>query len=347
MTPAKTKSRSTINEVAKRAGVAKTTVSHAISGKRPVSAETRERVFAAMRELQFTPNPVARRLAGTPSHAIALVLPLASSTLSDVELRFITCIAETINRHNYTFLTLASPHVGVDDLRQIVHAGLVDGVVLMRIQVDDARVRLLKEANVPFVMIGRTHDNKGLTYVDLDGEAAIGLALTYLIELGHQNIAFICPDDLNFGFAYRLIKGYEKHCRKHHLRLITAPAATSDDAGHRAMKKLLEDRPDLTAVIAWLDVVAVGAISALREVGREIPGDVSLISFDRSEHLPLALSDLTIIDTRPEAIGGQAAEMLLDMLSHAPLAQSQILMPPRLISGKSTARRMTVASASV
>jgi DNA-binding LacI/PurR family transcriptional regulator len=102
----------------------------------------------------------------------------------------------------------------------------------------------------------------------------------------------------------------------------------------------------LTAVIAWSDVVAVGAIGALREAGREIPGDVSLISFDRSEHLPLALSDLTIIDTRPEAIGVQAAEMLLDMLNHAPLAQTQILMPPRLISGKSTARRVAVVPAS-
>jgi DNA-binding LacI/PurR family transcriptional regulator len=343
VTIAKTKPRSTIKEVAERAGVAKTTVSHAISGKRPVSAETRERVFAAMRELSFTPNPVARRLAGTPSRTIALVLPLASSTLSDVELRFITSIAETINRHDYTFLTLTSPRVGVDDLRQIVHAGLVDGVVLMRIQVNDERVKLLKDANVPFVMIGRTRDNKGLTYVDLDGEAAIGLAVTYLTELGHTNIAFICPEDLNFGFAYRLVKGYEKSCRKWQLPLITTPAVPSDDAGYRAMNKLLQDHPDLTAVIVWSDVVAVGAIGALRDVGREIPSDVSLISFDRSEHLPMALSDLTIIDTRPEAIGVQAAQMLLDMLSHAPLAQTQILMPPRLISGKSTARRLSAA----
>jgi DNA-binding LacI/PurR family transcriptional regulator len=336
---AKTRQRSTINEVAERAGVAKTTVSHAISGKRPVAAETRQRIFAAMRELQFTPNPIAQRLAGShSSRTVGLVLPLASSTLGDVEVRFITSIAEVINKHNFTLLTLSSPRVGAEDLRQILLSGLVDGLVLMRIQVNDDRVRLLKETNIPFVMIGRTHDNNGLTFVDLDGEAASGLAISYLAELGHQYIAFICPEDLNFGFAYRLVKGFEKACRKHHLPLITTPAMSSDDAGYQAMKQLLIDRPELTAVVVWSDVVAVGAISALRDASRDIPGDMSLISFDRSEHLPMALSDLTIIDTRPEVIGVQAAEMLLDLLNEAPLAKTQILMPPRLINGKSTAR---------
>ncbi len=335
----KSKQRITINEVAERAGVAKTTVSHALSGKRPVAEETRQRIFAAMRELQFTPNPIAQRLAGKPSRTIALVLPMASSTLTDVEVRFMTNIAEVVNKHRYTFLTLTSPNVGAEDLRLIVQSGLVEGVVLMRIQVNDERVKLLRDAGVPFVMIGRTRDNKGLTYVDLDGESACGLAVSYLAELGHTHIAFICPEDLNFGFAYRLVRGYEKGCRKHNLSPLKSPAVPSDDAGYRAMQTLLNEHPELTGVIVWSDVVAVGAISALRDAGRDIPGDISVISFDRSEHLPLALSDLTIIDTRPEVVGVQAAEMLLDLLNEAPLAQTQILMPPRLINGKSTAPR--------
>ena len=185
------KPRSTINEVARRAGVAKTTVSHALSGKRPVAPETRERIFAVMRDLQYSPSPVARRLAGSPAHAIALVLPLASPSISDVEVRFIAAIGAVINRRGYTFLTLTSPQVNVDDLRRIVYSGLVDGVVLMRIQVRDERVKLLKDGNIPFVMIGRTRDNKGLTYVDLNGETAIGLAVDYLGELGHHAVGFV------------------------------------------------------------------------------------------------------------------------------------------------------------
>ena len=338
MTQPNTKSRSTIKEVAELAGVAKTTVSHAISGKRPVAPETRDRIYAAMRKLQFTPNVVARRLAGSPSRTIALIFPLASLSPAAVELRFIASIGEVISQGDYTFLTLASPMVGVDDLAQIVQSGLVDGVILMRIQFNDQRVKYLKESNVPFVMIGRTRVNKDLILVDLDGELAIELAVKHLLELGHSHIAFICPDDVGFGFAYRLVKGYEKSCRKHNLRLVMCPASWSDDAGYRTMQTLLAEHPDLTGLIIWSDVVSVGATSALRDSGRSIPQDMSVISFDKSDHLLMASGDLTIVDTCPEEVGAQAARMLLSALRRDVLTQTQVLMPPRLIVGKSTAR---------
>jgi DNA-binding LacI/PurR family transcriptional regulator len=338
VTPRKTKPHPTINEVAQRAGVAKTTVSHAISGKRPVAPETRERIFKAMHDLQYSPSPIARRLAGSPSRAIALVLPLASPTIADVEVRYIASIGAVVNQHGYTFLTLTAPQVNVDDLRQIVYSGLVDGVLLMRIQQKDERVKLLRETDIPFVMIGRTRDNKGLTYVDLNGEAAMALAVDYLVELGHHAIGFISPDDLNFAFAQRIAKGFEESCEAHHLPLITAPAVWSADAGYRAMLTLLDQHPEITATIAWSEVVTVGAVSALRDMGRKIPDDMSFISFDRSEHLHLASSDLTVVDTRPEAVGAQAAQMLITLLEKKPLERRQILMPPLLINGKSTTR---------
>jgi DNA-binding LacI/PurR family transcriptional regulator len=336
--PRKTKPRPTINEVARRAGVAKTTVSHAISGKRPVAPATRERIFKAMHDLQYSPSPIARRLAGSPSHTIALVLPLASPTIADVEVRYIASIGAVVNQHGYTFLTLTAPQVDIDDLRQIVYSGLVDGVLLMRIQQKDERVKLLRETDIPFVLIGRTRDNKGLTYVDLNGEAAIGLAVDYLVELGHHAIGFICPEDLNFAFAYRIVTGFEKSCEKHQLSLVMSPAAWSADAGYRATLVLLDQHPEITAIIVWSEVVTVGAVSALRDIGRKIPEDISVISFDRSEHLHLASADLTVIDTRPEGVGGQAAQMLIDLLENKSLEHEQILMPPLLISGKSTAR---------
>jgi LacI family transcriptional regulator len=267
------------------------------------------------------------------------VLPLASPTIADVEVRYIASIGAVVNQHGYTFLTLTAPQVNVDDLRQIVYSGLVDGVLLMRIQQKDERVKLLRETDIPFVMIGRARDNKGLTLVDLNGEAAIGLAVDYLIELGHHAIGFVCPEDLNFAFAYRLVKGFEKSCEKHQLPLTMSPAVWSADAGYRATLALLEHHPEVTAIIVWSEVVTVGAVSALRDSGRKVPDDISVISFDRSEHLHLASADLTVIDTRPEAVGGQAAQMLINLLENKPLERAQILMPPLLITGKSTARR--------
>ena len=265
-------------------------------------------------------------------------MPLASSTFADVEVRYIASIGAVVNQHGYTFLTLTAPQVNVDDLRQMVYSGLIDGVLLMRIQQKDERVKLLREIDMPFVMIGRTRDNKGLIYVDLNGEAAIELAVDYLVELGHHAIGFICPEDLNFAFAQRIVKGFEKTCERHQLPLILAPAIWSADAGYRATLALLDRHPEVTAAVVWSEVVTVGAMSALRDIGRKIPEEISLISFDRSEHLHLASADLTVIDTRPEAVGRQAAQMLIDLLEHKPLEREQILMPPLLISGKSTAR---------
>ena len=117
-----------------------------------------------------------------------------------------------------------------------------------------------------------------------------------------------------------------------------SPAAPSADAGYRATLALLDQHPEVTAIVVWSEVVTVGVVSALRDIGRKVPEDISVISFDRSEHLHLPSADLTAIDTRPEAVGGQAAQMLINLLEHKPLEREQILMPPLLIGGKSTAR---------
>lgn len=330
------KTRVTIQDVAKRAGVAKTTVSHAISGKRPVASETRERVLQAMRELDFKPNPVARRLAGGPGHAVALVCPLASPSLSAVELRFIHSIAAVVNRSEYTFLTLSSPRVELGDLRQMIFSGLVDGIILMRINMTDARVELLRREETPFVMIGRTADNGDLPFVDLDSASAIRMALEYLVGLEHRRIAFIHPDDLDFGFAFRLREGHLNACDALGLDALAEPASLSDEAGYHAVLTLLDRHPDLTAVIVWSDVVAVGVIRALRELGRIIPDDISLISFDRSHQLQLVSSDLTLIDTRAEDVGTTAAQMLLDILAGRVRESRQVLIAPKMIVGQST-----------
>lgn len=332
------KTRVTIQDVAKRAGVAKTTVSHAISGKRPVAPETRERVLKAMRDLDFRPNPAARWLAGGPGHVIALVYPLASPSLSAVELRFIHSIADIVNRSEYTFLTLSSPHIELSGLRQVILCGLVDGVVLMRINMCDARVELLKREGVPFIMIGRTADNGNLPFVDLDSAAAIRMALEHLADLGHRRIAFIHPDDMDFGFAFRLREGHLSACDALGLDVLAEPASLSDEAGYHAILTLLARHPDLTAVIVWSDVVSVGVIRALQKHSRLIPGDISLISFDRSHQLQLVSSELTIVDTRAEEVGALAARMLLDVLNNRDPGCRQVLVAPQLIVGQSTGR---------
>ena len=338
------KTRVTIQDVAERVGVTKTTVSHAISGKRPVAPETRERILAAMRELNFHPNPIARRLAGGWGRSIALVYPLASPSLSAIELRFITAIADVINRTEYSFLTLSSPRVEPGDLQLMIASGMIDGFILMRIYLNDARVEMLKRENIPFVLIGRTASNEGLVFVDLDSAAAIDMAVDHLVRLGHSRIAFIHPDDLDFGFAYRLLDGYRCACGTRGLDVLAQAAALSDEAGYRAILALLERNPDMTGVIVWSDVVTVGVVRALNERRLLIPDDISLVSFDRSAQLQLASSDLTIVDTRAEEVGYTAARMLLDLLEGRTPEHPQVLVPPQVLVSESTGPCREVAT---
>ena len=331
------KGRVTIQDVAAHAGVAKATVSHAISGKRPVASQTRERIFAAMRELDFRPNLIARRLAGGASHTIALIYPLASATLSAVELRFISSIADVVNRTGYSFLALSSPHVELGALHSLIGCGLVDGVILMRIYLLDARMDLLKHENIPFVMIGRAAENHDVAFVDLDSAKAMEDVVDHLVQLGHRRIGFVCPDDQDFGFAFRLVQAYQQTCGKHGLPILAEPASMSDEAGYWAMCELLKRDAELTGVIVWSDVVTSGVMRTLNERQRAVPDDISVASFDRSAQLRLVSSDLTVIDTRAEEVGAQAASMLLDMLSGRTLEQQQVLIAPKLLLGESTA----------
>jgi DNA-binding LacI/PurR family transcriptional regulator len=143
-------------------------------------------------------------------------------------------------------------------------------------------------------MIGRTRDNKGLTYVDLNGEAAIGLALDHLVELGHRVIGFICSDDLNFAFAYRIVKGFEKSCEKHQISSIMSPAAWSADAGYQATLALLEQHPEMTASSRFR-MSSPSAVSAC-DIGRKVPKmsvihsttEIGVWSADQPHRYPLA-----------------------------------------------------------
>jgi LacI family transcriptional regulator len=186
-------------------------------------------------------------------------------------------------------------------------------------------------------MIGRAADNQGVTFVDLDSAEAMEAIMNHLVQLGHRRIGFVCYDDQDFGYVFRLLQAYRKSCANRGLPALEQLGSLSDEAGYRAMGELLERDPELTSVIVWSDVVTSGVIRMLSERQLVIPRDISIASFDRSTQLRLDSSDLTVIDTRAEEVGTTAARMLLDILNGRTLEQRQVLVAPRLLVGESTA----------
>ena len=298
--------RVTISDVASQAGVSKSTVSHALSGKRPISPATRQRIQRAIDKLGYQPNPIAQRLAGGQTKAIGYVFPLYAPHIAGLEMKFIVSTANEINQANYAFMLLTHPVGDVDSLRRFVTSGLVDGLILMQVRLEDPRVQLLHQARIPFVLVGRCADNRGLTYVDVDVADAMTQCLIHLTDLRHQHIAYLHQDAHDFGFMYRAQREFMAACAVKNVQAFACPSQLSYESGAQAMTSLLRQHPEVTAVIAWNNTVAWGAIDAAKANGRLIPGDLSIISFGHSSFSYPAPIPLTVVDIHPEQLAAKA-----------------------------------------
>ena len=167
-----------IGEIARRSGVSRSTVSYALSGKRPVSEETRRRIQAVIDELGYRPNATAKALKEGRTRTIALVIPPASRRLTDVQLGFVASVVDAAGRADLD--VLLSPSGGEHDrsFERVIGGRRVDGVILMEIRLEDDRVTRLRQTGLPFVTIGRTHQPEDMTWVDIDSDTLISNAST-------------------------------------------------------------------------------------------------------------------------------------------------------------------------
>src|SRR5712671_5440755 len=174
----------TMVDIAKRSGVALSTVSYALSGKRPVSPEVRARVQEAINELGFRPHAPARALKSRSARTISVFFPTARDTLEVESHIILSGIAEAASEFDYSLL-VSSAVQDPDAVLAAIETGRADGVILLEVQMSDARVERLRAAGHPFSLIGRCEDNDGISYVDFDFAGAVELAVRHLHELGH------------------------------------------------------------------------------------------------------------------------------------------------------------------
>src|SRR5689334_13681107 len=179
-----------IGEIARRAGVSRSTVSYALSGRRSVSTETKQRIQAVIDEIGYRPNAAARALKEGRTRTLGLVIPPASMRLTDMQLRFVASVVEAAARADLD--VLLSPSGGDHDrsFERIVSGRRVDGVILMEIRLEDERVTRLEQTSLPFVTIGHTAHPAGW-WVDLDYATLVARCVQHLADLGHRQVALI------------------------------------------------------------------------------------------------------------------------------------------------------------
>jgi LacI family transcriptional regulator len=337
--PAKRPDMVTIADVARHAGVAVSTVSYVLSGKRVISAGTRERVLASVRTLGYHPNAGARALASKRANVIALVLPLRSGMHLPVLMQFATAVVTTARQFDHDVL-LVTADEGPGGLRRIAASAMVDGIVLMDVEMHDARVPLLHRLGRPSVLIGFPADAAGLTCIDLDFYRAGWACVEHLAALGHRRVALLGAPavvyDRDTGFAHRTRAGFADAAERHGVAAVAQPCEESYEAIRRELAGLLERHPDLTGLVVHNEAAVGQVLAALRGLDRTVPDDVSVVAICPDELAERASPALTSVLIPAEEVGRQAVSLLMRKLEDAAVPDATLL-DPRLTVRASTA----------
>jgi DNA-binding LacI/PurR family transcriptional regulator len=322
----------TMNDVAQLAQVSVSTVSYVLTGTRPISSATRAKVLAAMGELDYQPNAMARGLASRRSRILGLLLPMDERGMGATETAFVTGAAAAASAAGYHLML--SP-LGVHDLdapRRLASQRLLEGALLMEVQLVDERVTVLQELGVPLVLMGRTGDTSGLSYVDIDFDQTVRDAIAHLVELGHRRIVYVnhsaATIESGYGPAWRTKESYLAAMEGHGLAPLMIPAEDSAAGGRRALTAALDEAPDLTAVLAMNESAVFGILGELANRGLAVPDDVSVVSMVTSPQVAeLATPALTAMASPGSTMGRIAVEMLLNRLDGDADTVRQELLP--------------------
>jgi len=333
-----------IKDVARHARVSPSTISYALSGKRPISDETRKRIEASIRKLGYLPHAGARALASSRSNVLALMIPLRTGVHVPVIMQFLVSVVTTARGHRHDVLLLTQDE-GEEGLRRVAGTSLVDGILVMDVELNDPRLPFLRNLDIPSVLIGFPADPAGLTCIDLDFEAAGELCAEQLALLGHRSVALVgSPPQVyqrETGFAQRVARGFSAACERHGLLYSVHACEPTAQAARELAQRLLYENPRLTGLIIHNEGIARSLMESFEKLGRTIPRDLSVIGIcpdDEAEQMPVPLSSVSLPASE---IASRAVTLLMYKLENPESSSvpEATLLTPRLTLRESTGPR--------
>lgn len=333
------RSRPTSADVAARAGVSRTTVSFVLNSTAgaSISQATRDRVLQAAAELYYHPHAPARQLAGGLSHMIGLVLRQSTEQVAGDPFLVETLRGLASAARSAGFRVMVEPLAPEGTYEALLRSQHADGLVVSGPRVDDPSLRQLLVDGFPIVLQG-TLPGVAATSVDVDNVAGARAAVDHLLALGHRRIACVTNAPLVYTAAQERLRGYRQALEAARIEPdpdLIAEASFDAPSGHAATAGLLA-RTSFSAIFVASDVVALGAVGALREAGLRVPEDVSVVGFDDIPLVAYFDPPLTTIRVPAFDLGQAAGYALLERIA-APIASTRTLLPTELIVRASTA----------
>ena len=329
-----------IGEIARRAGVSRSTVSYVLSGKRAVSEPTRRRIEKVIAEAGYRPNAAARALKEGRTRTLGLVIPPASQRLTDMQLDFVGSVVEAAAHSDLD--VLLSPSGGDHDrsFERMVTGRRVDGVIIMEIKLEDARVERLQQTGLPFVGIGRTARPDTMSWIDVDYGNLITRCVDHLADLGHTHIALINRSEelvaSGYGPGHRAIAGFLEAVQRRNLTGVNICCADDPGAGETCIDELRAQHPRVTAIATINEATLQGIERALARHGMVVPRDFSITGVVAQHWAEYFRPPLTAADVPAHEIGARAVELLQEQIAVPGTPPRHILLAPPIALRSST-----------
>ena len=326
----------TLEDIAKRAGVSRSTVSRVINDHPNVRADVRERVLKVIQSTGYRPNAAARALASQRSWTIGLILPLSVSFFfTDPFYSYLTKgIAQGCNQHDYTLalFLVGSKEDEEKIFPRVSRKGLLDGVIVQSGHHGDQKIiGHMIDVNMPVVVCGRPFRSDNVSYIDIDNVNATYNAVSHLIRLGRKRIGTI-SGPINSTVGIDRMEGYRKAMVERGLVIdetLVAEGDFTEIGGYYAMQKLIPFKPD--AVFAASDVMALGAMRAVSEANLKVPEDIAFIGFDDFPNTSFSDIQLTTVRQPVGQFGMHAVEILVDLIENGINPPRHIILDTELI----------------
>jgi len=331
-----------IMDVARAADVSSSTVSYVLSGKRPISKETAERVHRAIRDLQYRPNAGARALASARSNVIALVVPLRAGQNVPVVMEFVTAVVTKARAADHDVLLLTQDE-GVAGLRRVAASALADALIVMDVQADDPRLATLRQLEAPCVLIGLPDRPTGLACVDLDFAAAGALAVEHLADLGHHAIGLVGQPaavyERKISYAPRLISGLRDAARHRGVDVAVRQCESTFEGLQACVGQLLEEQPATTALVVHNEAVLPALTTVLVEHRKRVPATMSVVAICPDDMAATHAVSFTNIAIPAEDLGSIAVEMVMGQLEAGAPAETRLLAPVLTVRASTSSPR--------